>query len=78
MDYIDNLKDNIEKAEEHLADIELAIKNNWPFVLDVARTNLTGLLKVTRFCIDCAKRKQEKLGPDKKFKCKGRCVRGVT
>ena len=77
MSYIDDIENNINRMDEHIAHMEEAIKNDWTTVYGLAQNNLKSVLKSTKFCVACAKRKAEKLGIfGHEFKCGGGCIRG--
>jgi len=75
MSYLDDLDMNIETAEKYLACIEESAENHYLVSMGFCVDSLRSTLKSIRHCIRCAKGKQAELGPDKKFKCHGGCVR---
>lgn len=79
MAYLDNIDDNVERMEELLAHMELALENNWSTVYGLATNNFLSILKCTQFCVRCAKSKADKIGiPYHEFKCVGGCIKGGT
>lgn len=75
MNYLEDLDKNIELAEKSLASLEKAKKENWLTVYDISVNDLRHLLRSIHYCVGCAKHKKAKLGPDKRFKCYGGCIR---
>ena len=75
MNYLEDLDKNMKLADKFLASLEKAARENWTTAYDISTNDLRVLLKNVRFCVECAKREREKLGPEKKFKCSGGCTR---
>ena len=72
MNYLDDLDDNITKAEELVEELIKARANGWDTVLDLCENSLSVLLKSIKHCINCANRQRAKKDT---FKCTGGCVR---
>ena len=79
MSYLDDLQDNLEMAEECLAQIEECRAKGFHTAANFASNNLKGILKASLFCCKCAKRKADKKEiPYSQFECEGGCVRGMS
>jgi len=75
MNYLDDLDNNIEKAEELVEELIKARAKGWDTVYDLCDSSLRVLLKSIRHCVNCANRRWAKRGYEGTFKCSGGCVR---
>ena len=75
MNYLDDLDNNIAKAEELVEELIKARNEGWDTVYDLCDSSLRVLLKSIKHCINCANKKWAKRGYSGEFKCSGGCIR---
>jgi len=77
MSFLDDLDNNIKRAEKCLAQAEHAREQGWTTAYYFSISSVDNILKTVKHCVRCAKQKQAKLEKGKKFKCSGTCVKGL-
>ena len=79
MSYLDHLEQNLAAAEELLEQLRYCVEKDYWTAADLIKMHLNGVLKVSKFCCSCAKRKADKADiPYHEFKCVGGCVKGMS
>jgi len=77
MSYLDDLDRIIGDAEGYVIEMEYSQAQGQGTAYGFLKSTVSSYIKCARFCVECAKQKQE-CNPEKRFECPGGCVRPTS